>query len=178
MKKGDNIVLIGMPGVGKSTAGVVVAKLGGYHFLDSDLLIQQKTGKLLKEIIAEEGVDNFKAIEGRINAGIAVGRTVIATGGSVVYNDEAMRHLGEIGVVVYLRASYETICKRISNPVGRGIAMEDGMTLHDVYKERTPLYEKYADIIVDIEAETIEETAHEILKKYQEKADTYCKRTI
>lgn len=165
MKKGDNIVLIGMPGVGKSTSGVVVAKLGGYRFLDSDLLIQHETGKLLKETIAEEGLEKFKEIEGRVNAGIDAAKTVIATGGSVVYSEEAMSHLREIGVVVYLRASYETVCGRISNPVGRGIAMEEGMTLEDVYKEREPLYVKYADVLVDIEGETIEETAKEILRK-------------
>ena len=165
MKKGDNIVLIGMPGVGKSTSGVVVAKLGGYRFLDSDLLIQHETGKLLKETSAEEGLEKFKEIEGRVNAGIDAAKTVIATGGSVVYSEEAMSHLREIGVVVYLRASYETVCGRISNPVGRGIAMEEGMTLEDVYKEREPLYVKYADVLVDIEGETIEETAKEILRK-------------
>ena len=102
---GKNIVLIGMPGVGKSTSGVILAKVMNYDFLDSDLVIQQQTKKLLKEIIREEGIDGFNAVENQINAGIDVENTVIATGGSVIFGAEAMAHFKETGIVVYLRIS-------------------------------------------------------------------------
>ena len=102
-----NIVLIGMPGVGKSTAGVVLAKVLGYEFIDADLIIQQQEGKLLREIIAEVGTDGFIEVENRVNSQIEVEKSVIATGGSVVYGKEAMQHLREIGTVVYLKVSYD-----------------------------------------------------------------------
>ncbi len=155
----DNVILIGMPGVGKSTAGVVLAKIAGYRFLDSDLLIQQEDGRLLRDIIAQEGNDGFEAIEERVNASIDVHRTVIATGGSVIYGPKAMAHLAEIGTVVYLRASFETIAARVTNLVGRGVTMKDGQSFRDLYDERKALYEKYADLIIDVDAQGIEATA-------------------
>ena len=147
MKK-DNVILIGMPGVGKSTVGVVLAKILGYHFIDTDLVIQEKEGRLLKEIIAAEGNDGFLHIEDRINAELEAEHSVIAPGGSVVYGGNAMRHFKEIGTVVYLKASYEMINERLSNLEGRGVVLKEGQTLKDLYDERCILYEKYADIVI------------------------------
>lgn len=161
----DNIVLIGMPGVGKSSAGVVLAKVLGYKFLDTDILIQEETNMLLKDIIEKEGLDKFKEIENNINAKVTANRTVIATGGSVVFGAEAMEHLKSIGKVVYLKASYEEINKRLGNLKGRGVAMEEGQTLFDIYEERVPLYEKYAEITVDETGKDIRETVNLILEK-------------
>ena len=144
-----NIVLIGMPGVGKSTAGVVLAKVLGYEFIDADLIIQQQEGKLLREIIAEVGTDGFIEVENRVNSQIEVEKSVIATGGSVVYGKEAMQHLREIGTVVYLKVSYDILEKRLHDIKGRGVVLKDGMTLRDLYNERLPYYEKYADITLD-----------------------------
>ena len=145
----SNIILIGMPGVGKSTVGVVLAKILGYHFVDTDLVIQEKEGRLLKDIIEQEGNEGFIKIEERINAGLEAERSVIAPGGSVIYGDSAMGHFKEIGTVVYLKASYEVIDTRLSNLKGRGVVLKEGQTLKDLYDERCVLYEKYADITVD-----------------------------
>lgn len=160
----NNIVLIGMPGVGKSSAGVVLAKVLGYEFVDSDLVIQREEKRLLKDIIAQDGNEAFLAIENKINAGLNVSNSVIATGGSVIYGREAMEHLKSIGKVVYLRASLDTIKSRLSNLEGRGVAMKSSQTLEDLYIERTPLYEAYSDIIVDLDGVTIEETVRKIEK--------------
>lgn len=162
-----NIVLIGMPGVGKSTIGVILAKELGYQFLDSDLLIQQKEGKLLKEIIAQKGVDGFIQVENQVNASIEADSTVIATGGSVVYGEEAMEHLKKISTVIYLKLSYEILSKRLGNLKNRGVVLRKGQTLHDLYEERTALYEKYADITIEEENKGIEETLQNILEVLQ-----------
>ena len=132
----DNIILIGMPAVGKSTVGVIVAKRLGYNFVDTDLVIQEKEGKLLREIIAEVGPDGFLEVEDRINAEIEAEKTVIAPGGSVVYCENAMKHYKEIGKVVYLQVSFETINKRLRNAKSRGVVLRDGQTLKDLYEER------------------------------------------
>lgn len=157
MKK-KNIVLIGMPGVGKSTVGVILAKVLGYEFLDSDLLIQKKENRLLREIIEQDGQDGFLKIENRVNASIHTEKTVIATGGSVVYCEEAMEHLKEIGTVVYLKLDYNVLKNRLGSLKCRGVVLREGQTLKDLYDERIPLYEKYADITVDEEERDIEET--------------------
>ena len=157
-----NIVLIGMPGSGKSTVGVVLAKMMGFHFLDCDLVIQEKEGRLLSEIIEKEVCDGFLAVEDRINAGIICDRTVIATGGSAVYGENAMAHLKEIGTVVYLKISYEELKNRLGDLKDRGVAMKEGQTLKDLYEERIALYEKYADVIIDQNGKRIEATAREI----------------
>lgn len=157
-----------MPGVGKSTVGVILAKILGYQFVDADILIQEQEGRLLSEIISEEGVDGFVAIENRVNGSIEADRTVIATGGSVVYGKEAMEHLGRIGTVVYLKLSYEELSKRLSNIKGRGVVLREDQTLMDLYEERTPLYEKYADIVVDEEGLGVEETIEGIIEKMDE----------
>lgn len=145
----NNIILIGMPSVGKSSVGVVLAKILGYSFLDSDLLIQEQEGKLLCEIMAEKGVEGFIEVENMVNASIECSRCVVATGGSAVYGKEAMEHFKEIGNVVYLKSDYETIRERLGDLEKRGVVLKHGQTLLDLYNERVPLYEKYADIIVD-----------------------------
>ena len=160
----NNIVLIGMPGVGKSTAGVILAKVLGYSFTDADLLIQEREKRLLKEIIAYEGVDGFIKIENDVLAGINAERTVIATGGSAVYGAGAMKHLKEIGTVVYLSLPYEDLTRRLGDIKGRGVVLRDGQTLKDLYEERRVLYEKYADIIVDETGLNVEETVGRIEK--------------
>lgn len=160
----NNIILIGMPGVGKSTVGVILAKELGYQFVDSDLLIQKREKKLLRQIIAKEGVDGFIAIENEVNASIRTEKSVIATGGSVVYGQEAMEHLKEIGTVVYLKLSYKSLEKRLGNLKGRGVVLRPGQDLRALYKERTVLYEKYADVVVDGENKDIEATLQTILE--------------
>lgn len=121
----NNVVLIGMPGVGKSTAGVILAKVLGYRFIDADLLIQEEENRLLHEIIRQEGTEGFLAIENRVNAGIEAQKSVIATGGSVVYGQEAMAHLKSIGTVVYLKLSFEILQKRLHNIRGRGVVLKE-----------------------------------------------------
>lgn len=145
----NNITMIGMPASGKSTVGVLLAKRIGYQFIDSDILIQNQEKRLLKEIIAQDGLEGFLAIEEQVNRGIQADRAVIAPGGSVIYGKTAMEHLKEIGTVVYLKISYEDLEKRLGNLVDRGVALKDGMTLRDLYDERTELYEKYADVTID-----------------------------
>ena len=140
----DNITLIGMPGVGKSTVGVVLAKVLGYRFLDSDLEIQEQTGKLLHG-------DGFLEIENRVNAGLEVSRSVIATGGSAVFGKEAMEHLRDISTVVYLRLPCEQLQDRLGDLHQRGVVLKPGQTLQDLMQMRAPFYEKYAHIIVDEE---------------------------
>ena len=166
MKK--NIVLIGMPGVGKSTVGVILAKVLGYQFLDADLVIQQQEGRLLHEIIEEEGTDGFIQVENRINASISAEHTIIATGGSVVYGKEAMAHLKEIGTVVYLEVSYPVLEKRLEDIKGRGVVLREGQDLHDLYLERTPLYESYADIRISETGLDIEQTVNQIVSQLQQ----------
>lgn len=160
-----NIVLIGMPGVGKSTAGVVLAKVLGYEFIDADLIIQQQEGKLLREIIAEVGTDGFIEVENRANSQIEVEKSVIATGGSVVYGKEAMQHLREIGTVVYLKVSYDILEKRLHDIKGRGVVLKDGQDLRGLYEERVPLYEKYADITVCEDNLNVEQTIEKITEQ-------------
>ncbi|MBE5932680.1 MAG: shikimate kinase [Lachnospiraceae bacterium] len=156
MKK--NIVLIGMPGAGKSTIGVLLAKAINYDFLDADLVIQKQYNKKLYEIINEKGIDEFLKIEDKIISEIDVKGTVIATGGSAVYGENAMKHMKENGVVVYLKLSCVEIINRISNIKTRGIAMKEGKTIFDIYNERVPLYEKYADIVINAEGTSVEES--------------------
>lgn len=157
-----NIVLIGMPGAGKSTVGVVLAKHAGFKFVDSDLVIQEQTGMLLHEIITKEGDDGFRQMENRINASLQVKHSVIATGGSVIYGKEAMKHLREIGTVVYLKLSYEAIEERLGDLKERGVTLREGQTLRQLYDERIPLYERYADVTVECEGRTIREIVAEI----------------
>lgn len=161
---GKNIILIGMPGAGKSTVGVVLAKRRGCRFLDSDLLIQEKYDALLHELITKYGTEGFLKIEEEVNASIDVKQTVIATGGSVVYGRKAMEHLGKIGTVVYLKLSCETIKDRLGDLNERGVTLRQGQTLEDLYAERIPLYEKYADVTVDCEKKSIREIVSELYR--------------
>lgn len=167
-KKKSNIVLIGMPAAGKSTVGVILAKRMGYSFVDADLVIQEKTGKLLREIIAEEGDDGFLRIEEEVNAGLDVSRSIIAPGGSVIYGAKAMAHLKEIGTIVYLKLTYEDLEKRLGNLKDRGVVLKDGMTLRDLYEERRAYYERYAEVTVDETGKTFEDVVNE-LRAYFEK---------
>ena len=171
MKK-DNIVLIGMPGVGKSTIGVVLAKVLGYEFIDADLLIQKAEGKLLREIIEEKGTDGFIEVENRVNSQIRTTHSVFATGGSVVYGKEAMEHLGSIGTIVYLKQNLKPLERRLRNIKGRGVVLKPGQTLAGLYKERVVLYEKYADIIVDEYKLNVEQTLDAVLQALKEKNGT------
>lgn len=163
-----NIIFIGMPAAGKSTVGVVVAKRLGYNFIDTDLLIQESEGRLLREIIAEEGLDGFLEIEDRVNAQVEAKKSVISPGGSVVYCENAMRHYKEIGLVVYLKTSFEIINKRIGNAKNRGVVLRENQTLKDLYCERTALFEKYADITIsedELDLQSTIETTIEILSE-------------
>ena len=164
MEQKTNIVLIGMPGVGKSTIGVILAKVLGYSFLDADLLIQEQEGKLLREIIEERGTDGFIEVENRVNASIRADRAIIATGGSVVYGKEAMEHLKEIGRVVYLKVSYAILEKRLADKKGRGVVLKKGQTLETLFEERSKLYEQYADIEVSEEGLDVEQTVEKLVE--------------
>ena len=161
-----NIIFIGMPASGKSTVGVVVAKRLGYEFIDTDLLIQKQEKKLLKEIIAEVGNEGFLKIENQVNCGVNPEDAVISPGGSVVYCKEAMERFKKIGTIVYLKVSYDTINRRISNAKNRGVVLKDGQTLKDLYDERTALFEKYADYVISEEGLSLEETIDEVLELF------------
>lgn len=158
----NNIILIGMPGAGKSTVGVVLAKKKGCRFLDSDLLIQEKYDALLHELIAKYGIERFLKIEEEVNVSIDVKRTVIATGGSVIYGRKAMEHFKESGTIVYLKLSCETIRERLGDLHERGVTLQKGQTLEELYRERIPLYEKYADVAIDCEKKSIREIVSEL----------------
>lgn len=160
----NNIILIGMPGSGKSTIGVVLAKVLGYDFIDSDLLIQKKTKRLLWQIMEEDGIDGFNKIEEEVNCSIEADNSVISTGGSAVYGEKAMRHLGEIGTIVYLDVNYKTLRNRLGDLKKRGVVLKPGQTLKDLYKERIVLYEKYADITIKAENMNIPQTVDCILR--------------
>ena len=162
MKK-DNIILVGMPTSGKSTVGVIVAKILGYNFVDADIVIQEKDGRRLSEIIEQEGVEGFIDIENKINSGIEVEKTVIATGGSVIYGVEAMEHYKNIGRVVYLKVGMEVLTKRLKNVKQRGVVMRPGQSLVSLYNERSVLYEKYADITIDEKDNTMEEVVADLI---------------
>lgn len=161
-----NIIFIGMPAVGKSTVGVVIAKRLGFDFIDTDLLIQKQENRLLRDIIAERGVDEFLKIENQVNRDLQAEHAVISPGGSVVYCEEAMEHFKEIGTIIYLKISYKTISERLKNPKKRGVTLREGQTLKDLYDERVILFEKYADIIIEEDGLNLEETiekVHEVL---------------
>lgn len=165
----DNIVLIGMPGAGKSTVGVILAKVLGKNFIDSDLLIQEQEGMLLKDIIMKVGQQGYIDIENQVNSDIFVENTVIATGGSVVYCPEAMKHFSNTSKIVYIKLSYDTINKRLGNIKQRGVVLREEQTLLDLYEERIPLYEKYAQITVDAEGLGIEELMERICAEVKDK---------
>ncbi len=157
-----SITLIGMPSCGKSTVGVLLAKQLGMHFIDSDLLIQGREGRLLHDIIAEDGRDRFLEIEEEVNCSITEKNAVISTGGSAVYSEKAMTHLATLGKIIYIRITYEQMASRLGDYIHRGVVMPEGYTLLDMYRERAPLYEKHADLIID-SVENISVTLRTIL---------------
>lgn len=163
-----NIIFIGMPAVGKSTIGVVVAKRLGFDFIDTDLLIQKQEKRLLREIIEEEGVEAFWKIENQVNADLQVDQAVISPGGSVVYCKEAMEHFRELGRIVYLKCSYETIAERIKDPKKRGVTLREGQTLKELYDERILLFEKYADFVIEEDGLSLEETIEKVLESLED----------
>lgn len=161
----NNITLIGMPASGKSTIGVILAKFIRYDFLDTDLVIQRETGHSLAELIAAHGVDGFCGIENEICARVEANHTIIATGGSAVYGEDAMQHFKAIGKVVYLKTPLNELTRRLGDLEKRGVALHDGMTLEDLYNERVPLYERYADVIVDETGRRTEAVVQAILRE-------------
>lgn len=158
-----NFVLIGMPACGKSTIGVVLAKTAGMNFIDTDLLIQQREKMILQDILDARGSEAFLEIEEAVLCGISDENVVISTGGSAVYSEAAMIHLKETGKIIYLSLPLEEIKARLNNIKTRGIAMEAGQTLEDLYEKRIPLYKKYADITIAAEGLSVEECIEEIL---------------
>ena len=163
----ENIVLIGMPGVGKSTVGVILAKVLGYQFIDADLVIQKRENRLLHEIISEEGLDGFLKAEENANVYIAQNeeKSIVATGGSVVYCEKAMQELKKTGRVIYLELEYDQLKKRLGNLKGRGVVLKDGQDLRGLYEERIPLYEKYAALTVNEKNLDVEQTLQKIVDR-------------
>ncbi|MDY4987679.1 MAG: shikimate kinase [Eggerthellaceae bacterium] len=165
MAKKSNIVLIGMPGAGKSTLGVVLAKILGMDFVDGDILIQNQVGNTLQKIIDAQGVDGFLQVENDVLAAVDVQNTVISTGGSAIYSDEAMRHLTEIGTVVYLDVSLEELRSRLGSLHERGVVMRKGvsMSLDEIFEERGPLYRKYAEVTLQTDGLTVREATRKLV---------------
>jgi shikimate kinase len=163
VKKGRNIVLIGMSGAGKSTLGVLLAKALGMDFVDTDIVIQQQEGRLLQEIMDSDGIDAFMEVEERIVSGIQLANCLISTGGSVVYSDKAMNVLRQSGRVIYLHVPFDEIERRLTNITTRGIVMRTGNSLKDVYDERIPLYMKYSDSMVNCMNKEAEQCVSEII---------------
>ena len=158
----QNIILIGMPGSGKTTVGTYLSELIGYGYIDSDSVIVAREGMRLPEIIEEKGTEAFLDIEAKVNSEICASRCVIATGGSVIYREKALDALRKIGKIVYLKLSYEEIDRRLGDLKARGVALKEGFTLHDLYNERVPLYEKYADVTVCLDGLSVEEAARAV----------------
>lgn len=172
----DNIILIGMPGAGKSTVGVLLAKTLGYGFLDADLLIQQKEGALLQEILEKRGAEGFLDVEETVLRELDCRRTVIAPGGSAVCRERAIGHLKTLGPAVYLRLSCPALEERLANIKTRGVVMAPGQTIQDLYGQREALYRYYADCVVDEEGLTAEDTVYEIVRTLE--AGRFLGRTI
>ena len=166
-----NITLIGMPGVGKSTIGVILAKIIGYEFVDSDIVIQKQEGKLLKEIIADVGNQGFLAIENQVHAEMELTNSIISPGGSICYCRQGMEHLHEISTVIYLKLDYPKLKRRLGNLTARGVVLKNGQSLYDLYKERTPLYEKYAHIVIDETNLNVEKTIKAVMDALELKAE-------
>ena len=164
----ENIILIGMPACGKSVTGVVLAKSLQMNFLDTDLLIQEAAGKGLQDIINEDGMETFKRLEEDVLCSVQATHTVIATGGSAVYYPKAMEHLKKLGRIVYIHVSVETILQRLNNITTRGVAMSKDQGIAELYEERKPLYEKYAEVTVESGAGSMEETVADIIENFEE----------
>ncbi|WNY24559.1 shikimate kinase [Methanolapillus millepedarum] len=169
MPSSSNIILIGMPGAGKSTTGVLLAKTLCMSFSDTDLLIQEQRGVPLQDLVDNFGFAGFTKIEEDVISEISPKNTIISTGGSVIYSERAMKHLQKLGTIVYLSVRFPEIMCRIQNISTRGIVLHDGQTLEELYEERRPLYEKYADITIFGDNKTIEEMVTEIAEKIKDK---------
>lgn len=163
-----NIALIGMPGAGKSTIGVLLAKTLGMNFVDTDILIQREYGRLLQDIINQEGIQKFLSVEEECISNMKFENAVIATGGSVVYSEKAMGIIKSNGITVYLKVPLNEIMKRIQNIKTRGIVLRKGQTVQDIYLERAPLYEQYANIIVDEEGRDVEQVIEIIIRQIRQ----------
>ena len=157
-----NVILVGMPGSGKSTLGILLAKKIHYGYIDSDSVIVAGAGKLLPDLIAELGNEGFLALEARVNASLDVQSCVISTGGSAIYRWDVIEKMKKNGVVVYLRISYEEMAKRLGDYKRRGVVLQEGFTLRDLYEERAPLYERHADYILSLDGESVEESADKL----------------
>lgn len=164
----ENIVLIGMPASGKSTLGVVLAKALGMDFVDTDLIIQRTYGKRLQDIIRQQGLSAFMRIEEEALTGLELQNSVISTGGSAVYSDKAMTHLKKNGRIVYLHVPYKEIDRRLKNITTRGIVMNEGSTLLQLYNERLPLYQRYAHITIDCTDKSLEQCVDEIIRRLRQ----------
>ena len=154
-----------MPGSGKSTCGVLAAKALLKNFFDTDLLIQNLENQRLQEIIDAKGISYFEKAEENAILSLDIRGTVIATGGSVIYSEKAMQHLKQLGKVIYLHLNYETMVGRLKNITTRGVVLKKGDTLLDMYKERLPLYEKYADDIIYCDNTNVEEVVEKIVSR-------------
>lgn len=168
-----NIVLIGMPGCGKSTIGVVLAKKLGYRFVDSDLLIQEKYENTLENLIEEYGDAGFVQLESDVNKSINVQKTVIATGGSAVYGAEAMEHLKQIGTVIYLEVPERELKERLGSLKERGVVSNGKTTVEEIYEDRKALYKKYADITVELNSKILRESVEELYELITNKDNGY-----
>ncbi len=160
-----NIILIGMPGCGKSTCGVLVAKQMCKSFLDTDLLIQENEGMKLSQILEKKGIEYFENAERNSVLTLYTRNCIIATGGSMVCYDDAMQKLKQDGIVIYLELSYKNMMKRIRNFKTRGVVLKEGYTPKDMYDERIVLYKKYADITIDCNRNTIDNTVARIIEE-------------
>ncbi len=162
-----NIILIGMPGAGKSTLGVLLAKALGMDFVDTDIVIQQLQGRLLQDIIDKDGIERFMEIEAGIVSGLNLKNCVVATGGSIIFSKKTINAFKQEGQIIYLHVPYEEIKKRLKNIKTRGIVIREGNSLKDVYEERVPLYIKYADKIVDCSHKNVEKCVIGIIEQIQ-----------
>ncbi len=163
----SNIILIGMPGCGKSTVGVILAKTLGIGFVDTDLIIQQNEKRLLQEIIDSDGIDCFLDCEAKAIKSLSCDNSVIATGGSVIFREDAVEHLKALGKIIYLKVPLNEIKKRLDNISTRGVAATKNQTIDDIFYERSPLYEKYADVILDLTNCSVEQAVEKISKIYK-----------
>lgn len=164
IRNDNNIILIGMPGCGKTTLGIELAEKIGYGYIDSDSVIVARAGMPLSEIIEQVGREGFLDIEAKVNSELCASRCVIATGGSAVYRENAMNKLKTMGKIVYLQHAYEVIESRLGDLKKRGVALKEGFTLRDLYNERIPLYEKYADITISLVGQPIAASVEQILR--------------
>ena len=165
------LILIGMPGCGKSTLGVLLAKALMMDFIDTDLLMQKQYGKPLQQLVDELGTAGFSDAEEQCILGMDVRNTVIATGGSVALEEKAMQHLSQSGTVAFIRLAYETVHSRLSNISTRGIAMEKGQTLKDLYDLRQPYYERWAEVVIDADQQHVEESVQALMEALRTKED-------